>query len=104
MFKGFSWLAISIFVFSPTSFGRFKLSQQNPAAPSSADEEVAIKLAKVKRIYVESFGEDVISKQAQAMVIDSLTKMHRFIVTEKKENADAILKGVGLEKSSQELH
>jgi hypothetical protein len=38
------------------------------------------------------------------MVIDALTKTHKFIVTEKKENADAILKGTGLEKTSQELH
>jgi len=77
--------------------------QSDPPAPT-ADEEIAVKFAKVKRVYVENFGDDQASKQAQAMVIDALTKAHRFIVTEKKETADAILKGVGLEKSSQELH
>jgi curli biogenesis system outer membrane secretion channel CsgG len=77
--------------------------QSDPPAPA-ADEEMAAKFAKVKRIYVENFGDDQASRQAQAMVIDALTKSHRFIVTEKRETADAILKGVGLEKSSQELH
>ncbi len=78
--------------------------QQTAPSASSADQELAGKLAKVKRIYVESFGDDLLSKQAQAMLIDALTKTHKFIVTEKKENADAILKGTGLEKTSQELH
>jgi len=77
--------------------------QGDPPAPTT-DEEISAKFAKIKRVYVESFGDDQPSKQAQAMVIDALTKSHRFIVTEKKETADAILKGVGLEKSSQELH
>jgi hypothetical protein len=38
------------------------------------------------------------------MVIDALTQSKRFIVTENKDKADAILKGTGLEKTSQELH
>jgi curli biogenesis system outer membrane secretion channel CsgG len=78
--------------------------QQTAPSASSTDQELAGKLAKVRRIYVESFGDDLLSKQAQAMVIDALTKTHKFIVTEKKENADATLKGTGLEKTSQELH
>ena len=85
-------------------YGQANSSKQNSPPAPTADDEVAAKFAKVKRVYVESFGDDQASRQAQAMVIDSLTKSHRFIVTEKKENADAILKGVGLEKSSQELH
>lgn len=78
--------------------------KQNAPTTISADDELATKLAKVRRVYVESFGDDLASKQAQAMVIDALTNSHRFIVTEKRETADAILKGVGLEKTSQELH
>lgn len=79
-------------------------SQQSAAPAANADAEIASKLGQVKRIYVEGFGDDAISKQAQAIVIDALTKSHRFIVTETKEKADAILKGVATEKSSQELH
>jgi curli biogenesis system outer membrane secretion channel CsgG len=78
--------------------------RQNAPATTNADEEISTKLAKIRRVYVESFGDDLASRQAQAMVIDALTNSHRFIVTEKRETADAILKGVGLEKTSQELH
>src|ERR1700676_3838553 len=99
------WLAVVIPLVMPLYVrSQASAQQQNAPSTSSVDLELAGKLAKVKRIYVESFGDDLLSKQAQAMVIDALTKTHRFIVTEKKENADAILKGAGLEKSSQELH
>ena len=63
-----------------------------------------LKLLNVRRIYVESFGEDAISKQIQAMVVSSLLQSKRFTVTEVKEKADAVLKGTALEKTSQELH
>lgn len=98
-FTGFVMLALTL-----TFCIQASPSRQNAPALTNADEEIATKLAKVKRVYIESFGEDVASKQAQAMVIDALTNSHRFIVTEKRETADAILKGVGLEKTSQELH
>ena len=61
-------------------------------------------LLKVKRIYVDSFGDDVISRELQSMVVSSLVATKRFKVTENRERADAILKGVALEKTSQELH
>jgi hypothetical protein len=75
-----------------------------PRTPSNADDELALKFSKVKRIYIEPFGEEATAKQAQAAVVDALSKSHRFIVTENKEKADAILKGVATEKSSHELH
>src|SRR4029077_2323462 len=105
MRKRLSWLAIVITLALPL-YARRQANPPQQTAPSasSADQELAGKFAKVKRIYVESFGDDLLSKQAQAMVIDALTKTHRFIVTEKKDNADAVLKGAGLEKTSQELH
>jgi hypothetical protein len=53
---------------------------------------------------VDSFGEDNIAKQIQATIIDSLNASKRFVVTENKEKADAILRGTGLEKTSQEVH
>jgi curli biogenesis system outer membrane secretion channel CsgG len=61
-------------------------------------------LLKVKRIYVDSFGDDIISKELQSMIVSSLVAAKRFKVTENRERADAVLKGVALEKSSQELH
>ena len=64
----------------------------------------ATRLLHVRRIYVESFGDDAISKQVQAMVVNSLSESKRFIITENKAKADATLKGIGLEKTSQEFH
>ena len=61
-------------------------------------------LMKIRRIYVDSFGDDVISRELQSMVVSSLVSTKRFKVTENRERADAILKGVALEKSSQEIH
>jgi curli biogenesis system outer membrane secretion channel CsgG len=61
-------------------------------------------LLKVKRIYVDSFGDDVISRELQSMIVSSLVATKRFKVTENRDKADAVLKGVALEKTSQELH
>lgn len=74
-----------------------------PAASPSADSDDTA-LLKVKRIYVDSFGEDIISKELQSMIVSSLTASKRFKVTENREKADGILKGVALEKTSQEIH
>jgi curli biogenesis system outer membrane secretion channel CsgG len=76
---------------------------ETTAAPK-IDPEIAAKLLKVRRIYVDSFGDDPVSKQLQAMVANALAESKRFIVTENKDKADAILRGNGLEKTSQELH
>jgi len=78
--------------------------QAVPSAPKNADLDDPQILLKVKRIYVESFGEDVISKELQSMIVSSLVATKRFKVTENRERADAILKGVALERTSQELH
>ena len=74
-----------------------------PAEPDPVPDKSKA-LAKVRRIYVESFGTTEAAQQLQAMVIDSLTESKRLIVTEDKSKADAILKGFGGEKSSQEVH
>jgi curli biogenesis system outer membrane secretion channel CsgG len=75
-----------------------------PKSVPDLRSELAVKLLTVKRIYVESFGDDEISKSLQAMVINALDESKRFIVTENKEKADAILKGRSVEKTSQEVH
>lgn len=80
-----------------------------PAAQSSSqapkvDSDDPLVLLKVKRIYVDSFGDDIISKELQSMIVSALVASKRFKVTENREHADAILKGVALEKTSQEVH
>ncbi len=77
---------------------------QAAATPSKDSDADPTALLKVKRIYVEAFGDDVVSKEVQSMVVSSLVETKQFKVTENRERADAILKGVALEKSSQELH
>jgi hypothetical protein len=95
------------------------IAQQPPVANSQSPEskpaavvaktladpaEVELKILDVKRIYVESFGEDPVAKQVQAMLISSLAETKKYVVTENRDKADAILKGTAVEKTSQELH
>jgi hypothetical protein len=73
--------------------------------PVNRDAEAdPFELLKVKRIFVDTFGDDPISKNIQSSVVSQLVESRRFKVTENRERADAILKGVALEKSSHELH
>src|SRR5208337_2010323 len=89
---------------------KVEIGAQQPSAPAASSESesdpalVARRLLSVKRIYVDSFGDDLISKQVQAMVMAALTESKRFVITENKERADAVLKGTAVEKTSQELH
>lgn len=68
------------------------------------EPEVARKLLKVRRIYVETFGDDAVSKQLQATMINALDATKRFIITENKDKADAVLKGNTVEETHQEIH
>jgi len=79
------------------------VAQTAPAPGKDTDTDSAV-LLKVKRIYVESFGDNIISKELQSMIVSALVATKRFKVTENHERADAILKGIALEKTSQELH
>lgn len=82
--------------------------QASNASPTTPTANAALKkpagLIEVKRIYVESFGTDEASKQLESMVVSSITESKRFIVTEDKNKADAILKGSAMQRTSQELH
>jgi len=76
-------------------------------AKQSADANQSLlnaKLLSVTRIYVDDFGSDPTAKQIQAMVVNSISESKKFIITENKEKADAVLKGTALEKTSQEFH
>jgi curli biogenesis system outer membrane secretion channel CsgG len=78
--------------------------QSQEPSEKKPEQELAAKLLKVRRIYVDSFGDDTVAKQIQAMVINALSESKKFIITEDKSKADAILKGAALEKTSQEFH
>src|SRR5712664_3852189 len=55
-------------------------AQQPRGNPDQKVEpDVATKLLKVKRIYVDSFGDDLASKQLQAMVTNALVESKKFI-------------------------
>src|SRR5579863_5231852 len=77
---------------------------QGVVASKTEDTDDPTALLKVKRIYVDNFGDDIISKELQSMIVSSLAATKRFKVTENRDKADAILKGVALEKTSQEVH
>ena len=98
------WLLASTQTSAPTAASPQDSKPAQTSSQPKIDPEIAAKLLKVKRIYVERFGDDKESQQLQAMVIDALVATKRFIVTENKEKADATIKGAGLEKTSQELH
>jgi curli biogenesis system outer membrane secretion channel CsgG len=102
-------LELTLLLFGLTQAPTAPASQAEARAPEAKaapkiDPEIAEKLLKVKRIYVDSFGDDNVSRQLHAMVINALDVSKRFIITENKEKADAILKGSALEKTSQEFH
>jgi hypothetical protein len=78
-------------------------AESGPSVETSQKAEQS-RLLTIKRIYVDFFGDDAISKQTQAMMISAVTASKRFIITENKEKADAILRGSALETTSQELH
>lgn len=98
------------------AFLSFALSQpqqtsQNPPTQQTAahadpnpSADKARALSKVRRIFIESFGTDPIAVQMQGMVISSLTASKRFTVTEDKSKADAVLRGVATQRTTQETH
>jgi len=101
----FCLAAILVVQTAATNAAPTTTSIAQPVATTGAiDVEVADKLLKVRRIFVDSFGDDAVSKQIQAMTVNSLQSSKKFIITENKDRADAILKGTALEKTSQELH
>ena len=71
---------------------------------TGSDSNRSNDLVGIKRIYVDSFGEDETSREVQSMIVTALVATNRFVVTENRDRADAILRGVALEKTSQELH
>lgn len=89
---------------TPSAQATKSTEAQAASAPGKEADTDSALLLKVKRIYVESFGDDIISKELHSMIVSALVATKRFKVTENRERADATLKGVALEKTSQELH
>lgn len=81
-------MAITQATTSPTSQATSKATVE-----ATIHAETAAQLLKVKRIYVDSFGDDPTSKQLQAMIVNALAASKKFIITEDKDKADALLKG-----------
>jgi hypothetical protein len=98
------------------------LRMQNPAPqpaqkapdppPTTVDPEIAAQFLRVHRICVESFGTDAASVELQAMVINALSESKRFALTENSDEtgkcteakADAVLKGVSVQRAHEEVH
>lgn len=98
-------LLISVLFFqqAPPAAPPKPASDPHPQQATPA-EEMGQELLMVRRIFVEKFGDDAISKELQSMVITALSKSGSFIVTENREKADAVLKGSAMQTQSQELH
>src|SRR2546421_143791 len=89
--------------------------QQGPKAPEpppiTIDPEIATQFLRVHRICVESFGNDPASIELQAMVINALSESKRFALTENSDEtgkcteakADAVLKGVSVQRAHEEV-
>src|SRR5262249_3206037 len=79
-------------------------SPSGDANPAAITVTLDAKLIKITRIYVDDFGTDPAAKQIQAMVVNSISESKKFIITETKDKADAVLKGTALENIHQEFH
>src|SRR5690349_11522975 len=96
-------LVSAAFLISACAAMAQSISPPSPTALSSVERELAQQLLSAKRIYVESFGDDRISKTLQAMIVDAVATTKRLIVTENREKADLLLKGSALEKTTEEF-
>jgi hypothetical protein len=77
-------------------------SQEKPkeTAPEPAANP---RLAQVKRVCVQNFGDDALGVQAREMVIARLFESKRFSLTENCAKADFVLKGAVTERSDREF-
>jgi hypothetical protein len=87
-------------------------AQQSPAsqpAPSSGSQSAGqpsahtpdAKLAGVKKISVDSFGDDALAKELYGMIINDLVETRKFVITEWPTDADAILRGGAIAMTSE---
>lgn len=82
-------------------------ARQNPgpaptqAAAQTPQQVTDAKLAAVNRIKVDSFGDDAVAKQLQAMIINALAQTRKFVIVDQpNNNADATLRGAAVAMTS----
>jgi len=93
----------SLFFLAEVNAGQQRAEPQASSATAVAATEPAAspRLAEIKYICVERFGNDPLGVQAQEMVIARLFEAKRFRLTENCEKADFILKGSITERSDR---
>jgi len=97
MFKGKCALLAAALLAAGAAWSQEKPKQSAPAVEAAADP----RLAQVKRICVQNFGDDVLGVQAREMVIAKLFESRRFSLTENCEKADFVLKGSITERNDR---
>ncbi len=74
-------------------------SQARPAGAVQQAEDKPTTLLTVRRVFVDSFGDDNAAKGLRGWIVSSLSETGSFVVTENKDRADAVLKRDVLENA-----
>ncbi len=91
---GYVLVGLALLIVNP------RLLAQAPAETKPPDSELTARLGSVKRICVSSFaGDPAVVDLAREIAFSALFSGKRFRITEKCENADAVLKGAVVERS-----
>jgi hypothetical protein len=69
------------------------MEQIPPKAPAALDEATLMRLLDIRRVFVDRLGGGETASQIRDMIIGSLQSGKLFVITEKEEKADAILRG-----------
>jgi hypothetical protein len=64
-----------------------------PQAPAAFDEATLVRLLDIRRVYVDRLAGGETASQIRDMIIGSLQSGKLFVITEKEEKADAVLRG-----------
>jgi hypothetical protein len=62
-------------------------------APAAFDRATAVRLLEIQRVFVDRLGGGETASQIRDMIIGSLQSGKLFVITEKEERADAVLRG-----------
>ncbi len=88
----------------PTACTQLPPADANPSKAAAAPDDnlttpdamAEDKLCRMVKISVDTFGDDPVAKQLQAMIINALVATKKFLITDYPGNADAMLKGAAL--------
>ncbi len=70
-----------------------QMGEKPPKAPAAFDEATAARLLEIRRVFVDRLGGGETASQIRDMIISSLQSGKLFVITEKEERADAVLRG-----------